>query len=198
MPDYGYRAQEIIVAAISVLMLVLLLGFLITYNADVGADSMGRSRRGTARWRSNRQEAAQVISSLQRESFLESARHRSATLAEDLKRELTSLKRRLSASPLLEPEPRPSDPRVTSALATFAMEPLGAAPGPGEQGRGQAPPGVRDSFALATGRDSLLIVDGPMARRPSNQATADGDDGNVAAQGSSTSSSPPSSYSEPV
>ncbi|UNI14058.1 hypothetical protein JDV02_000735 [Purpureocillium takamizusanense] len=162
MSDERFLAQEIIVIAISVLILVALLGFLITFNVQAAGNA--------GQWRSPRKEAARVIDTLQEESFIESVRRRSVTLAEDLKRELLSLKRKISMStPLIELEPRPEDLRVTNALQSFSLSPeLQMTATKSGEAQDAVDNRTRDSFALTTGRDSLVAKE----RRRSTRSTS--------------------------
>ncbi|GJN69060.1 hypothetical protein VFPFJ_05761 [Purpureocillium lilacinum] len=187
MSEEGLLAQEIIVIALSVLVLVALLGFLITFNVTAG-DLRPQRYRDTGQWVNSRKEAARVIDALQEESFIESVRRRSVTLAEDLKRELMSLKRKMSMStPLLELEPRPEDLRVTNALQSFTLSP-GLQMTPTKSGDTQdvVENRTRDSFALTTGRESLVA----MERKRSTRSTSECASCDLEAQHDDDSSSP--------
>ncbi|KND94704.1 hypothetical protein TOPH_00717 [Tolypocladium ophioglossoides CBS 100239] len=157
MSENRYLVEEIIMIASCVLCLVVLLGCLIMYNAN---SELPRREQGNTAIRGtwDRGDAAQAAGSYCDETFIDNVRRRSVALAEDLKRELWSLKRKgsLSGSML---DPRMADPGVGVSLQNFTMGTTGGTirrSQPDSDGDRPVWPGVSSSLTLNTQRVEAL------------------------------------------
>lgn len=180
MPENGYLVEEIIVIASCVLCLVVLLGFLIMYNTNSERPTRERDtdkQRGSTATRGTRDRAdsAQVVGSYRDDTFFDNVRRRSVALAEDLKRELWSVKRNVSLSGAML-DPRPADPGVTVSLQNFTTRATGNAiarsqrDNVGDESEGHV---AADSM-LSTRRDETVKAErGRSSRMPSDRGGCD-------------------------
>ncbi|KYK60139.1 hypothetical protein DCS_01274 [Drechmeria coniospora] len=154
MTESESRAQEVLVVAISVLFLALLLVSIVAYNVK-SKDNHGQ---GNDSWREMwgfQEGPAAVIQSLQRQSFMESVRRRSITLAENLQLELMSLKRKLSWRPSMAESVPVADLSVANTLQRFTLDSGDTKAESQAVGNGSRWRISQDSLALITGRESV-------------------------------------------
>ncbi|PNY23655.1 Uncharacterized protein TCAP_06407 [Tolypocladium capitatum] len=188
MPESGYLVEEILVIASCVLCLVVLLGFLIVYNVNCELPGRGPGS-AAARGAWDRGDKAQAAESYHDETFIDNVQWRSVAPAEDLTRELWSLKRKVSLSGMML-EPRLADRGVAASLQNFTMETTGTTitrsqhNGDGD-GDGLVWHGVSGSLTLNSRRDEAMNAE---RRRPSGMLS-DGGSRDLEAQDSDPSSS---------